>query len=1557
MTDSGFSKALNHLRTIADGNGRTKGKLFEKLAKSFLETDRMYASRFDAVWLWSEYPDRRGRSDFGVDLVAREKKDGSLCAIQCKFYDDKKLAKSDIDSFLEAGSRSEFQSMILFYSASGYGKNVEEALKGHGCRVINFLSLVNSNIDWPDLTAGITNVKRRKPYDLWKYQRTAVDDVRSGLKQSNRGQLIMACGTGKTLVSLRMAEEMVGAGGLVLYAVPSISLMRQAIRYWSEHYTVPQSYVGVCSDTSVSHGEKVDIPIMEMEIGVSTDGERIASAMRRDPSKMTVIFTTYQSMEAVAKAQKLSGEQFDLVLCDEAHRTTGIERGKSFTLIHDDQTIKARKRVYMTATPKIYKAAAKTRAAQDDEILYSMDDKSSRSVYGPVLHRLSFSDAIDMKRLSDYEVIVLGVSEECSGQALQKLVETTTDEGDINLTDMARMLGLYRVLEDPDPDNDMRSLQTAITYTTRVRDSEKFAKSFDKLSLEPKRGRKFSCDARYVSGTQNSTAREKELQWLRDSIHDSGECRVVSNAKCLSEGVDVPALDAIAFLNPKQSEIDIIQAVGRVMRTSANKKRGYVIIPIGIPSDSEPETVLNDKKSFGVVWNVLRALRSHDSRMDVTVNTADIKKSLPKNTRFIGIDKNGERRDSREGDESFPLGELDVPADALYSRIVEEVGDRQYFARWAKDVADVVPRIQKRIEIVLDDRLARVKFDAYMTGLREIIHGDLKEQEGIEMLAQHMVTRRIFNAMFGTDDFAKQNPVSAALDSVLDELRSHGLDTELDGLEKFYTSIERRVKGLDTHDARQPVISELYGTFFKTAFPKMADRLGIVYTPTEVVDFILRSVDHVSRENFGKGLTDEGVNVIDPFTGAGTFVTRLLSPEIGLIRDEDLPRKYHNELFSSEIVLLAYYIAAVNCESVYGQRTGVFEQFEGLSLTNTFNPGSMEEYSGDVMAGPKRRIRRQRGTDITVVVGNPPWSGGQKSANEDNPNMIHKEIDNRIRETYVAKIPHIKQKRSLYNTYIEAIRWASDRIGKLGVMGFVTPSSYVTKDTMAGVRACLVEEFTDIWCFDLLGEKNVSGHGRNIFEYSGQSQGGTTTGVAITILVKNPDKRGGAVLYAALQETDYSGENKRTRVKELRSIAGISNWQKKVPDKQHKWLDQSGEAGEEFNKHLPIGSDKGKKHKDDTTNEVVFGKYSPGVGTGRDDWAYNSSDKELTANMKRHIDYYNSVDLDNFPTNPTYAKKSDFSIERLKRLGKKIKFDRRDIRMSLHKPFFRQYFHYEPVFISRPQVIPLCFPSDESENLIIIIPKGTARAFTVFITNVTPDLHVIDSNQCFPLYNYENGRKKQNITEYTLRLFQRSYSDRSITRKDIFYYVYGLLHHSGYRKRYRNVLTNNLPTIPLAPDFWAFSNAGRELAKLHLNYEACRRYRLGKPLKPIPANPRKIRFGEKPNPDSGRKNIPDYSTIIIDGVVIYDNIPDMKYAVDGRTTIQWFVARYAFSTNSESGITNYPLDGKSGEDVRAIIERLVYVGVESDSIMSELNKLEFKMDEASTAQSTQTTLV
>ncbi len=1320
-----FTNVLDELKKASRGNGTTQGRLFERLVKSFLQTYDLYKGRFSDVYLWEDYPDKKGRSDFGIDLVAVTRS-GKKYAIQCKFFSDKRLEKSDIDSFLEAGARSEFDTMMLVYVANGYGSKAEDALRGHRCELLSFESLAQSNVEWPDLAADLVTVKRKKPFKPMAHQKEAVTKVISGLKKADRGQMIMACGTGKTITALHIAEKMHGKGGLILYAVPSISLMQQTIRAWSEQRKIPHTYVGVCSDPKVSHNETSDIPIMEMraEIGVTTDPACIVKSLKKDSKSMTVVFSTYQSMGAVVDAQKRrSAEKFDLVICDEAHRTTGVEESDEkspFLLVHND--IKATRRIYMTATPKVYTASAKSKASGMDMEVYSMDENSER--FGDILYRLGFSEAIDRKLLSDYKVLVLSVSEKYVAKMLPKILESAGDAGDLNITDAASMIGIHSALQYPDKDTDAPNVQTAIIYTNRIRNSKMFAKTFNNLDLDEKDP--FKCDATHVDGSQNASERAKALQWLRDSSHDPDECRILTNARCLSEGVDVPALDSICFTNSKSSQVDIIQAVGRVMRRAPDKKYGYVIVPVAIPENTDAVKVLDNKKTFGTVWNVLRALRSHDERMDIEVNTSDVKKSLPSRIKFIGIGADGTPRD--ESPDAIPLAELDIPADAICSRIVDQVGDRQYFEHWARDVADIVPRITERMGVVISGKTAGKKFRDFMTGLREIIHDNLTDDEGIEMLTQHMITRRIFEALFGSNRFSKNNPISMAMTDVISTLKENGLDTELRDLEKFYTSIEKRISNLTTHDARQKVISELYGTFFKVAFPKMTDRLGIVYTPVEIVDFILHSVNHVLQTEFKQGIGDRGVSVIDPFVGTGTFLTRLLSEDMKLVQKKDIIRKYKSELYANETVLLAYYIAAVNCESIYGQQTGKFEPFTGLSLTDTFTGSTIDEYTGDIFHEAKKRIRKQRKERITVIVGNPPYSAGQSNYNDQNQNVSYPDIDKRIEETYMAKTK--SKDRKLYDSYIRSIRWASDRVGKSGVVGFVTNASFIKSESAAGLRACFQEEFTDVWVFDLRGNARTQGEERKK-EAGNAFGGGSRTPVAITILVKNPDKKSCTIKYHDIG--DYHNRKKKLEIiKTVESIAGIKSWQTIKPDKHHDWIDQ---RKDNFTEYLPLGSKDAKAGK----GNALFRTYSLGIGTNRDVWAYNSSKKKLSKNMKKHIQYCNTQNLDVPIYDPTQAKWTPTLSKLLKRYGKQA-FTQNKIRNVLYRPFFKQYLYFDKVFNHMQALIPKFFPENESENLVIAVPdKGIGEKFSALVTDKTPDLHLIAQSQIFPLKTKKSG--------------------------------------------------------------------------------------------------------------------------------------------------------------------------------------------------------------------------
>jgi predicted helicase len=602
-----------------------------------------------------------------------------------------------------------------------------------------------------------------------------------------------------------------------------------------------------------------------------------------------------------------------------------------------------------------------------------------------------------------------------------------------------------------------------------------------------------------------------------------GTCRILTNARCLSEGVDVPALDAVMFLSPRKSVVDIVQSVGRVMRKAPGKAYGYIILPIGIPSELTPEQALRDNTRYAAVWEVLQALRAHDERFNAMVNRIELVKQRDDKINVIGI-PGPEDGGSGAGDavqRSLPLIWLDEWREAIYAKVVAKVGSRRYWEEWAKDIADIAQRHITRITALLDGGSTTVtgEFDTFLDGLRGNLNENISRSDAVEMLAQHLITRPVFDALFGGYDFAAHNPVAHTMERMLAALDEHSLDNENESLEKFYDSVRDKVQGVDKAEGRQKLIVQLYDTFFATAFKKTVDKLGIVYTPVEIVDFILRSADDVLREHFGHGLTDEGVHILDGFVGTGTFIVRLL--QLGLITPEDLPRKYANELHANEILLLAYYIAAVNIETTYQDvvrgsldADAPYEPFPGLILTDTFQSWEDDDRPDlGVFADNNERLAKLKALDIQVIVGNPPYSSGQDSANDNNANEKYPALDAAIRDTYAARST-ATLKNKLYDSYIRAIKWATLRIKDRGVIAYVTNGGWLESNTADGMRLALAEEFTDIYVLNLRGNGRTAGAQR-------KKEGGTVFGggsratVAITLLVKDPARSGPARVHYA----------------------------------------------------------------------------------------------------------------------------------------------------------------------------------------------------------------------------------------------------------------------------------------------------------------------------------------------------------------------------------------------------------------------------------------------------------
>ena len=1586
--NKGFQRVLDYLISVAENQAR-QGREFERLMKAYFVQDPVYKDRFSDVWLWSEWARRKpgfDATDTGIDLVARER-NGGYCAIQCKCHSPgTRISKPAIDSFISASAREPFTSRMVVDTGAGWGPNALRTIESlrTRCQVLSSSDLADRPIDWPDLA-------RAKPEDLAfrvrkfrprPHQRKAISDVVKGFEKRDRGKLVMACGTGKTFTALCIAERMAGTGGRVLYLVPSISLFAQAMREWAMQCDLPHRYVGICSDTRAGRDDE-DASLQELERPVSTDLEEITAELCKRPrGSMTVVFCTYQSLGLVEQAQAAGAPAFDLVLCDEAHRTTGVDKPgdktSPFVLIHDNERVRAEKRLYMTATPRLYAQSAKTKAARHETEVFSMDDEET---YGPEFHCLPFSKAVEEGLLSDYKVVVLAISEKCVDPAIQEYL--AADGTEINITDAAKIVGCWRALQNPENresgNGRLPQLSRAIAFTNTIKESQKLEKHWDGVVRsaidrlpEDEQTEAFRCETLHVDGKSHALDRKARIDWLKGASENA--CRVLSNARCLTEGIDVPALDAVLFMSPRNSPIDIVQAVGRAMRKSEGKKYGYIVLPVAVPTNVNPMRALDSNERYAVIWSVLRALRSHDDRFDAEINKIDLNRKPTDRVIFSVGDLGWDKPENL----AFPL--INLPPDVIFPKIVEKCGDRRYWETWAKDVADIFARLVQRIDGLLDNQkneaLTR-RFERFHEELQESINSSITHDNAVHMMAQHILTRPVFEALFEQYDFAASNPVAKSLDKLRKQFEKYGLEYETEGLESFYRSVQDRAQGLDNSAARQRVLMELYERFFATAMKKDADRLGIVYTPVEVVDFILKSADHVLREEFGRSISDRNVHVLDPFTGTGIFLARLLQPELGLVQDSDLLRKYRKELHANEIVLLAYYIATVHIEEAFHGRRGAqvaYEPFNGIVLTDTFNLHTGRTgFPKDWLPDNSKRVERQQKTPIQVIVGNPPWSAGQRSSADENPNVDYPEMKQRVADTYARRSTGTTNKNSLYDMYKMAIRWASDRIGDEGVVAFVTNGSWIDGNADSGVRACMANEFSSIYVLNLRGNQRTQGErsrreGGKIF---GQ---GSRAPVAITLLIRNPKaKHDGCSIYYRDIGDILDREAKLSRLRRAKSISGIADWQAIEPDVYHDWINQRNEA---FQVLYPIGL---KEVKAGKASRAVFQLYSSGYKTGRDAYLCNFSRDACLENARKMVNDYRAAarelekvpnatqaDLDSIARRHASNLRWDGELKDSLKRKRGISYRKEHIVKCHYRPFVKQYCYLEYALAQRKYQMDRIFPFGVSGNRAICTPGvGASREFSVLMVDAMPDLHCLEFGQCFPRYRYqqtsqarqtdlqgvESGLQRvDNITDTALRDFRAHYGDDSITKDAIFDYLYGVLHAYDYRGRFAKNLTKELPRVPLAENFHEFAEAGRKLSALHLEYETCEEAPLEivpirdiDPLeiKPIPEEelkPEDFRIGTKKMGFTDTK----YDTLRINDRIGLRGIHSAAraYEVNGRSPLEWLIDRYRVTQDKESGIANDPNDWfDDPRDIVSVVGRLAYVSKESAGIITRLPDL------------------
>ena len=1641
--NSALQAILTDLRKTATNN-RDLGNKFEKLCELYLRHDKSQQQWLDRVRPYADWASEQGISgkDEGIDLVAdiRPERGGGYCAIQAKCRpEDKQINDSEIVSFIAETSKrdSHFSAIMLIDStAVELSSTAHRRLRNHilDYQRVGLETLSNSSINWSSVLDNLhTTPTQRSPKQPRTHQEEAIKAVKEGFNFHDRGQMIMACGTGKTYTGLLVAEQLFGKGKQVLILVPSLALMSQTVNEWTLDASIPLRSYAVCSDRQVGKTKKrsrreieqdnIELPVEDLVIPATTDAQRLANhASQPGSEKLTVIFGTYQSLGVIEKAQTEFGlDEFDLIICDEAHRTTGQikadQESSSFVMVHDQSRIRGRKRLYMTATPRIYSEGAVSKAKESGAIeLASMSDEK---IFGPLFFHRSFAWAIENDLLSDYKVVVLALNEQEISTAVQNFLAKDTNE--IQLDMATKLIGCYKALnkestEHDEFEEDPKPCQTALAFCSTInRSKNEVSKHFAEVVREFKQSQQeeseLELDVEHVDGGTPTKTRENLLGWLSDEPNSTdNHCRIISNVRCLGEGVDVPSLDAILFLEPRKSQIDVVQAVGRVMRRSPGKKFGYVVIPIGVPPGTTPEEALNDNERYRVIWQILNALRSHDERIEGLIAALHFDEPIGDRLQFIYQDLGSAAQVNHlttdtpispnggggNGGENGGDGDGQVPVEpplgegfgalwrrALAPKLVQHCGVLNTWSDWANDIAEIAQHHIARIKSILEKPENQGLFQTLLLELRDDLNPTITEQDAIEMLAQHMITRPVFDAVFGDDRFTSNNSVSQAMERVVKALHVDRIDKEQVQLEGFYESVRNRAAQVRTNQGRQELIRNLYEKFFQGAFPKLTQKLGIVYTPVEVVDFILKSVDVVLDKHLGSRLGHRDVKILDPFTGTGSFPSRLLDEETDLIPIENLQYKYTHDIHANEIVPLAYYIAGVNLESVYHSRLQEknYQPFDGLCLADTFqSTESTGGILGDLLPRNHQRLERQLDLPIQVIIGNPPYSAGQKKGDDNAMNVRYERSDSRLQQTYISQAGRAATlKNSLYDTYIRAFRWASDRIQDRGVIGFVSNAGWLESIAGGGVRKCFVEEFAHIYVVNLRGNARTSGELRrresgNIFG------GGTQTPIAIILLVKDPNHTGPAEIHYHDIGDFLTQKEKLLKLVAIQSIQGVS-WASIEPDEYGDWLNPRDPS---FSKFIPLGS------KDKTASTAaIFGLHSLGIATSRDAWVYNFNGSNLNRNIQRTISAYNSEIDRKQKEQPSGNLREWVKVDRSNihwsadffdslRRDQKKDFDGNNLHTAAYRPFSRVHTYFSNQISNRVYRQPRLFPNQQAENRVICLEdKGSKKEFSCLMVDMVPDMGLMGHAQCFPLYVYPDQKKPSDedflndqqaiknrtfgVTDLACEFFNSQFGDANFDKEDLFYYIYGILHAPDYRAAYQANLYRELPRIPVVDsldDFDSFILIGRELGDLHIEYES-EEFPIDVTVngtEPSEAISRltehqlrvskKMQFGK----DGKAK---DKTKIHFNSHITVENIPlsAYDYIVSGRPAIEWIIDRYHVTVDKKggSGIENDPNDyaietAKDPAYILKLLLRVIQVSLKTNELVAQLPKLKIKED-------------
>ena len=1638
-----------------------KGTSWELAVRYFLQTSPEWKSRFTNVWMWNDSPTNPGSKDIGIDLVAQDT-DGEYWAIQAKCYKEK-LSNENLSTFFaNALADKQYNHYIIADTAPGITSELRKYINKSVADGIDIVHIDKetiscSNIDWRAYLNGKPSHARKvnEPRD---YQREAIDAISAELKNHDRALAVMACGTGKTLTSLRFAEEFCGFG-TVLFLAPSISLVSQTMKSWVNQVREKINVYVVCSDGGASNIDREDNygQISDIPSPATTNAYTLVHRFKPKPDALNVVFSTYQSIQVLHDAQEQGLPDFDLVICDEAHRTTGLvgEDEGYFQKVHDNDFLRCSKRLYMTATPRIYDTSAKRAASLEGAVtIASMDDEKT---YGRMCYHLGFGKAVEKGILTDYKIVVMQISQDALPKSMQQHLATGPS---IEVDDQAKFVGIWKALFDRRHANELKNigkhaiqssddakrvLHHAIAFASSIKASKQLSNEFQRVIraytkalgeedaaerdalLDASGNTKFEVD--HVDGSMDSSTREKKLKAL---AAEDGSCHILSNARCLAEGINVPALDAIIYLSSRKSRVEIIQSVGRVMRKADGKEFGYIILPIFVASGVDPSEALASSDAYKIVWRVVNALRGHDERLEAKINAAALgdtdalnhivevdvlgeesvrnkldalnvaKANKNGNSHLIGSDAQGDDLcHACYGDDGsinatqgvFEIDSLRDLSRSINAQIVRKCGTKVYWNEWTQDVAQVTTARAQAIDEMLESGAAVEEFNRFLQGLRNSLNSNYSREQAVSVLAQHEITRPIFESLFNNPSVIENNPIVKGMNRALESLYLAGLPRDLGDskLQDLYASVKMQASQVVKDSARQNLVKEIYNDFFSVAFNEMANELGIVYTPVEVVDAQLHMVNRALKREFGLSLGNRDVHVLDGFAGTGTYICRLIEDE-SLIPLDNLTYKYEHDLHSNEIVPLASMIMDVNIEQSYHARVGgEYKSFAGALLADTFQMYEPDDpIDTTTFSENTERVEHQLHLPIRVIVGNPPYRSGDKD-NTGNQNTKYEHLDKRIEETYV-KLSNASLNGKLYDHYIRAFRWASDRIEDNGVICFVSNGGWLTSASGAGMRKAISKEFNSIYVYNLRGNQRTQGEesrkeGGKIFA------SGSRATIAITMLVKNTNSAEHGVIHYCDIGDYLTREDKFTILKD--AVKEDPQWQILNEDEHGDWLNKRDSS---FDGFIPMGL----VNKPDKMPDGLFKMYSLGVATNRDAWVWNMSLLKLQDNVRTLIDNTNNAmkELQNNSNQlPQDTTKYSWSrrVQDYAKKGTYIPYVPEHCVQGMYRPFTKSWLYFDSFMNERTCQQPRIFPIVEdnrvkghvsnrnissyannenaremtcqqhssscAENMVICVPGKSNSGFNCFISNTIVDLNSLSAGaQCFPLYWYEKVCQDQDlfstnveenksgyvrhdaITDEGLAVFQAAYSGLTITKEDIFYYVYGVLHSSDYRSRFANNLQKDLPRIPLAQNFLAFKKAGEKFAKLHLNYEKV------KPWDDIrevgdsenPGETIRMKYPRKiVNPETGKKE-DDLTVLQVSQNLVLENIPlqAYRYVVNGKSAIKWLIERYQVAVDKKTGIVRNPNEAYDNPRyIVDLVKKVVRVSVETMNIIDGLPKI------------------